>query len=74
MLRRGIYRARSYCTIGLVICIALAGQLGWRGVAGLWRGGWHWFHATNLAGAFACLWLAGVLAVKVRQLTDAAKK
>jgi hypothetical protein len=68
-VRRGAYRTRSYCVIGLGVCAVAAVQLVVMAVRHVRAAGWEWRPVGYLCGVAAAMMAAAFLSRQVAELT-----
>jgi hypothetical protein len=68
-VRRGAYRTRSYCVIGLGACAVAAVQLVVMAFRHVREAGWEWRPAGYLCGVAAAMMAAAFLSRQVADLT-----
>lgn len=66
--RRAVGRLRVYVMVGVLACLALAGQLAWKAVSYLRGSGWSIWVASFIFGALACLIAVRMLWNKKREI------
>jgi hypothetical protein len=68
-VRRGTYRARSYCIVAIGLCVVGAGQLAVMAVRHVRALGWEWRPAGYLCGILAAMMAATYFARRAAELT-----
>jgi hypothetical protein len=67
-LRRGAYRARSYCVVAIGLCLVGAGQLAAMTVRHVRAAGWEWRPAGYVCGIIAAMMAAAFFARRAAEL------